>query len=156
MGGCHGGLTLNAIVLLVSVGIFLGTILLVVAGVLLFHLRFWGSTLEMLFAFLLSSFSLAGLGFIPASLARSARSGLVMANLLYFPMLFLSGAAIPFEMLPAFLRSFAKILPLTHAIRLMQGVWLGGHLWDYPVELVILAAVLGAGVFVPVLMFRWE
>ncbi len=28
MGGCHGGLTLNAIVLLVSVGIFVGTILL--------------------------------------------------------------------------------------------------------------------------------
>jgi hypothetical protein len=28
VGGCHGGLTFNAIVLLVSVGIFLGTILL--------------------------------------------------------------------------------------------------------------------------------
>jgi hypothetical protein len=28
IGGCHGGLTLNAIVLLVTVGIFLGTILL--------------------------------------------------------------------------------------------------------------------------------
>jgi len=28
MGGCHGGLTLNAFVLLVSLGIFVGTILL--------------------------------------------------------------------------------------------------------------------------------
>ena len=28
IGGCHGGLTLNALVLLVSVGIFVGTILL--------------------------------------------------------------------------------------------------------------------------------
>jgi hypothetical protein len=28
MGGCHGGLTLNALVLLVSLGIFVGTILL--------------------------------------------------------------------------------------------------------------------------------
>jgi hypothetical protein len=28
IGGCHGGLALNALVLLVSVGIFLGTILL--------------------------------------------------------------------------------------------------------------------------------
>jgi len=27
-GGCHGGLTFNAIALMVSVGIFLGTILL--------------------------------------------------------------------------------------------------------------------------------
>jgi len=28
ISGCHGGLTLNAIVLLVTIGIFLGTILL--------------------------------------------------------------------------------------------------------------------------------
>jgi hypothetical protein len=28
MSGCHGGLTLNALVLLVTLGIFLGTILL--------------------------------------------------------------------------------------------------------------------------------
>jgi hypothetical protein len=28
LGGCHGGLTLNTLVLLVSVGIFVGTILL--------------------------------------------------------------------------------------------------------------------------------
>ena len=28
VGGCHGGLTLNALVLLVTVGIFIGTILL--------------------------------------------------------------------------------------------------------------------------------
>ena len=28
LGGCHGGLTFNAIVLLISLGIFVGTILL--------------------------------------------------------------------------------------------------------------------------------
>ncbi|MBN1435047.1 ABC transporter permease [Candidatus Fermentibacterales bacterium] len=133
-----------------------GVVLLLLAAIVLWGVRFWGSLPEFLAAFLLCSISLAGLGFIPASLARTARGGLVAANLLYFPMLFLSGAAVPFRMLPPFLKGFAQALPLTHAVRLMQGVWLGGSLLDYPLELAVLVAVMLAGLLVACLFFRWE
>ena len=133
-----------------------GVILLLIAGVLFYDLKFFGNVFEFVFVFLLSSASIAALGFIPASLAPTARSGAVIANILYFPMIFLSGAALPWFMLPDFLKDISLAFPLTHAIKLMQGVWLGGHFWDYPVHLMVLTGFILAGLFVSVKYFKWE
>lgn len=133
-----------------------GIILLLLAGALVFGARLPGDPLQFAVGFLLSALSVSALGFIPASLAPTARSGLITANIMYFPMLFLSGAALPSQMLPSFLRSFSMVLPLTHAIRLMQGLWLGGDLVDYPVQIAVLTGVLVAGTAVSVRWFRWE
>lgn len=134
----------------------LGVFLLLIAGVVLFNMHFRGNILEGVAAFLISSFGIAGLGFIPASLARSARSGTVISNSLYFPMLFLSGAALPRQMLPGFLKTASEILPLTHAIRMMQGIWLGESLWNFKVEIAVLGGILLAGTFVATRLFRWD
>lgn len=133
-----------------------GVILLLIAGFALYDLKFLGNFFEFVFVFLLSAGSVAALGFIPASLAPTARSGVVIANIMYFPMLFLSGAALPHFMLPDFLKDVSQVFPLTHAIKLMQGVWLGGHFWDYPVHLAVLTGFIFAGLFVSVRFFRWE
>ena len=134
----------------------MGVVLLILAGVLFFSMHFWGNPLEAVVAFLLGCGALAGLGFIPASLAPSARSGMVIANLLYFPMLFLSGAALPQDMLPGALRAVSQAFPLTHAIRLLRGVWLGDHLLEYPLEIAVLLGTLAAGAFFAARMFRWD
>jgi ABC-2 type transport system permease protein len=133
-----------------------GVILLLAAGFLFFDLKFMGNIFEFLLAFVLSAGSISALGFIPASLAPTARTGVVTANILYFPMLFLSGAALPWFMLPEFLKEVSLGFPLTHAIKLMQGVWLGGHLADYPVQLAVLGSFVIIGLFVSVKHFRWE
>ena len=133
-----------------------GVILLLIAGITIFDLQFWGTIPEILFAFMLSALSISALGFIPASLAPTARSGVMTANIIYFPMLFLSGAALPLHMLPPFLQTFAQVLPLTHVIKLLQGLWLGGHLWDYPIQLAVLTGVLICGILVSARFFRWE
>ncbi|MCK5840615.1 MAG: ABC transporter permease [Candidatus Sabulitectum sp.] len=133
-----------------------GVILLLIAGFVFYDLKLFGNVFEFVFVFLLSSASIAALGFIPASLAPTARSGAVIANILYFPMIFLSGAALPWFMLPDFLKDISLAFPLTHAIKLMQGVWLGGHFWDYPVHLMVLAGFILAGLFVSGKYFKWE
>jgi len=133
-----------------------GVILLLAAGILLFNLKFFGNVFEFLLVFGLSATGISAMGFIPASLASSARSGQVIANTMFFPMLFLSGAALPHSMLPEFLQNVSQIFPLTHAIKLMQGVWLGGHFWDYPVQLAVLSGITAAGFIVSVKFFRWE
>jgi len=140
-------------ILVVSI---MGVVLLLAAGVLIFGMNFWGNALEALAAFLLACGAVAGLGFVPASLAPSARSGTVIANILYFPMLFLSGAALPRDMLPEFLKTVSEVFPLTHAIRLMRGVWLGDHLADFPVEIAVLAGFVVAGGFFAARLFRWD
>lgn len=133
-----------------------GVILLLLAGILFYDLKFWGNLFEFIFVFLLSSAGVAAMGFIPASLAPTARSGAVIANILYFPMIFLSGAALPWFMLPDFLKNFSLIFPLTHAIKLMQEVWLGGHFWEFPLHIAVLAVYIFAGLFISVKFFRWE
>ena len=44
--------------------------------------------------------------------AKEAESASAVANAFLFPMMFLSGTFFPVEMMPDFLQSFAKLLPL--------------------------------------------
>lgn len=134
----------------------LGVLLLLVVGIVLFNMHFRGNIFEGIAAFLISCCGMAGVGFIPASLSRSARTGTAISNTLYFPMLFLSGAALPRQMLPDFLKTFSEVLPLTHAIRMMQGIWLGESLWNFKVEIAVLGGILLAGTFVAARLFRWD
>ncbi len=44
--------------------------------------------------------------------AREAQSAAAAANAISFPMMFLSGSFFPIELMPGFLQTFAKTLPL--------------------------------------------
>ena len=43
---------------------------------------------------------------------------------IFYPMLFLSGAAIPRSIMPDFLQQIAGFLPLTHVVILVEDLWL--------------------------------
>jgi ABC-2 type transport system permease protein len=60
----------------------------------------------------LDVFAFVGLGMILTRVAREAESASAAADALMFPMMFLSGTFFPVEMMPEFLQTFAKILPL--------------------------------------------
>ena len=73
---------------------------------------------------------------------------------LFFPMLFLSGAGLPQEMLPDSLVTFSQFLPLTHVVNLLKGLWFGDG-WNITAVVVlvlmfIIATILSAKTF------RWE
>ena len=53
-----------------------------------------------------------GIGMLLTPFAKEAESASAVANAFLFPMMFLSGTFFPVEMMPAFLQSFAKLLPL--------------------------------------------
>jgi ABC-2 type transport system permease protein len=66
-----------------------------------------------LFAFIvLEVFAFGGLGMILTRVANEAESATAAANFIMFPMMFLSGSFFPHEMMPGFLQTIAKILPL--------------------------------------------
>jgi len=60
----------------------------------------------------LDVFSFVGIGMILTRLVKEAQSASAAANAIMFPMMFLSGSFFPLEMMPDFLQSFAKTLPL--------------------------------------------
>lgn len=143
---------LGALMLVTLVGI----LLLVLAGVLVFGMQFRGNVLEVVPALLLSMLSISAVGFIPAGMASTARGGMIAGNILYFPMLFLSGAVLYKPMMPDFLQTASLVFPLTYVIELLQGLWLGGHLVDYPLQIGVLAAVTGICSAIAVRGFRWD
>jgi len=66
-----------------------------------------------LFAFIVFEvFAFGGIGMILTRVANEAESATAAANFIMFPMMFLSGSFFPLEMMPGFLQTIARILPL--------------------------------------------
>ena len=66
-----------------------------------------------LFVFLvLEVFAFGGIGMILTRVANEAESATAAANFIMFPMMFLSGSFFPLELMPGFLQTIARILPL--------------------------------------------
>lgn len=59
-----------------------------------------------------TAFAFSGLGMLMGRLAKDAQSAAALANVITFPMMFLSGSFFPMEQMPGFLQAFAKVLPL--------------------------------------------
>ena len=133
-----------------------GTGLLILAAVLTYHIRFDGNALLFLAAFTLSALSFFSLGFVIASLASTTRVAQVVGMVIFYPMLFLSGAAIPIEIMPDAIRKVAGFLPLTYVVDLLQATWFGEPLADQLSGILILGGVLIAGSALSALTFRWE
>jgi ABC-2 type transport system permease protein len=60
----------------------------------------------------LEVFAFGGIGMILTRVANEAESATAAANFIMFPMMFLSGSFFPLEMMPGFLQTIARILPL--------------------------------------------
>jgi ABC-2 type transport system permease protein len=134
----------------------LGMTLLVIAAKVVYGLRFNGSPLSVAAAFVLSSLSFFALGFVLAGLLPTARTAQIVVMVLFYPMIFLSGATIPWEGLPESIRQFAQVLPLTHVVSLLRGLWMGDPWEKHLTEVGILAVLLIVGVLVSSKTFRWE
>jgi ABC-2 type transport system permease protein len=60
----------------------------------------------------LEVFAFGGIGMILTRVANEAESATAAANFIMFPMMFLSGSFFPLDMMPGFLQTIARILPL--------------------------------------------
>jgi len=60
----------------------------------------------------LDVFAFVGIGMILSRFVKEAQSAAAAANAIMFPMMFLSGSFFPIEMMPGFLQTLARILPL--------------------------------------------
>ena len=134
----------------------LGMVLLVIVGALAYSIRFEGSIPSVLAGFTLSTLSFLSLGFVIASLAPSARVAQTVGMVLAYPMMFLSGATIPLEVLPAGVQRIADFLPLTYVVRLMRGLWVGEPWSNLLPEVVVLTGMLVVCSAISARFFRWE
>ena len=100
-----------------------GVALLVCVGMALFGARLPGARLWVVPALLLTGIAFLAQGFAVAALAKTSRLAQAVGNLALLPMLLLSGAMIPFETFPDGLKVVSQVLPLTHAVKMLRGLW---------------------------------
>jgi ABC-2 type transport system permease protein len=134
----------------------LGMLLLVIAGKLVYHMRFEGNFFSVLGGFVLCSLSFFGIGFIIAGTMPNARTAQIVGLVLLYPMIYLSGASFPREMLPETIKKISTFLPLTYVVNLMRGLWIGEAWNQHITDVIVLVAMLVVGVLVSVKLFRWE
>jgi len=134
----------------------LGTILLVIVGKIVFNLHFLGNLPSFLIAFLISVICIFSIGFLIAAVAPNSRAANAIAYLVYFPMLFLSGATVPLQIMPQAIVTISKFLPLTYCVEILQGTWLGNPLSDFVRAIVILLVISVVCIGASIKAFRWE
>jgi len=133
-----------------------GLVILALIAKVLYGLRFQGSWISVFGGFTLSALAFFSLGYLVASLSPTARVAQVVGQFLFFPMMFLSGATFPPQMLPAGARRVMDFLPLTYAVRLLRGLWMGESWGSHLRQVGILLVMLIVGTAVSSRMFRWE
>ena len=116
-----------------------GSLVLVVAGRLIYGAHLPIQRPGALIAFVVGAISFLALGLLIALIARTARAAQAVGMLLFFPMFLLSGAGPPPSVMSAPMAAVAKVLPLTFVVRALQDPWLGkGH---NTVDLLLLVGV---------------
>jgi ABC-2 type transport system permease protein len=134
----------------------LGMVILVLTGKFVFGLRIAGSWLDVLAAITLSALSFYSLGYLLASLVPTARAAQAVGMVIFFPMMFLSGAGMPLQLLPEGLRKVSDFLPLSYVVRLIQGLWFGESWSDLWLPVLVLAGILVVATAAATRVFRWE
>jgi ABC-2 type transport system permease protein len=107
-------------------------------------------------AVLIGTTSILSLGFVMASLVRSARFAQALGAALTYVMLALSGVFFAVERLPRWLQLVANALPTTHAVTLMRAIW-SGATWGTQLPTVLaLALIFAVCIGFSSRWFRWE
>ncbi len=120
---------------------FIGIVILLIAGILLYHIQIKGSVPAVCVSFAVSILAMFSMGFLFTAIGRDAKITNLLCYLCYFVMLFLSGATIPDMLFPKTVKTIAGFLPMTHAVDLMQGIFAGDSLMQHGKELLILGIV---------------
>jgi ABC-2 type transport system permease protein len=110
------------------------------------------SFLAMLSAGLLAFMSI---GLVVASLAENTKVALIVSNVLFYPLMFLGGAALPVEMLSPGLQKVSKLMPSNYLVRGLSDIIIDGR--GASVQIIAVLMAIGiAGIVVAGALFRWE
>jgi ABC-2 type transport system permease protein len=133
------------------------TLILVGMARLLFGLDIRGNPLLILGVLVLGALAFLAIGFAISGIANNVETAAAYANLVTFPMLFLSGVFFSIDVAPAWLQPVTRALPLSYLVdalrepmtrsRGLDAIW---------IDLLVLVATFAVGMFVAVRLFRWD
>jgi ABC-type multidrug transport system permease subunit len=133
----------------VTVEIFLARVI--------FHVPNIGNLLSLAVLVTVGTVSFGSLGLVVASVTNTMQETQVINQLIWLPLIFLSGATFPLAYLPDAVQHFGLFLPATYLVTgLQSALYQSRHVWELWVQILALASWAILTFFVAAQLFRWE
>lgn len=134
----------------------IGMIIVLLIGYFAYDCCFSGNILLFIYGFALSGISMFSIGLLIASLSKNAKIAQTVGMVVSFPMMFLSGAGIPIEMMPDAMDKVTKIMPLSYCVSMMRDIWNQATFLDLAGDSLILLAVSVVFTILTAITFKWD
>jgi ABC-type uncharacterized transport system permease subunit len=122
-----------------------------------FHVPSIGNPLSLFLLISVGIISFGSLGLVVASVTNTMQETQVLNQLLWLPLIFLSGATFPLAFLPRTVQRIGLFLPSTYLVNgLQQTIANSATAWSRYAEILSLAAWACLTFFLSAQLFRWE
>ncbi|HUC54478.1 MAG TPA: ABC transporter permease [Candidatus Cybelea sp.] len=123
----------------------------------IFHVPTIGNPISLFLLVSVGVVSFGSLGLVVASVTNTMQETQVLNQLLWLPLIFLSGATFPLAFLPRTVQRLGLFLPATYLVNgLQQTIVNSATAWSRYVEILSLAVWAGLTFFLSAQLFRWE
>ena len=124
---------------------------------IIYHMPVPSNFLSLIIFVCIGVVSFRAMGMIIAATVNSAQEAGILTQVLYLPMLLMSGATFPMTFMPIWLQKIAQFLPATYLFQGMQSIMIAGDSITANLPSVVgLLITLCVAVFVGIKVFRWE
>lgn len=135
----------------------LQVLILLGIGIYAFNMNLVGSLFNMIGMALIGTVTFLSFGFAIAGWAKDENQAAPVANLISFPMLFLSGTFFPREAFPQYLQTITGYMPLTYLAEGLRRIANeGATLWMVRGDILGLLVWAVIGFVIAIRVFKWE
>lgn len=132
------------------------TTVMIVIGKVYYNVTLPNHIGAFLVVFLMGTFMFCTISFAIASVAKTAPQANLFVQMIFLPMMFLSGSTLPYEAMPNWMQKLSLVLPATYNVKSLKSVLAGGGLegnWENLIAMSIFSLFCIA---FSVKFFRWE
>jgi ABC-type multidrug transport system permease subunit len=125
----------------------------------IFHVTHFGDLFATFILISIGNIAFASLGLVVASVTNTMQETQVINQLIWLPLIFLSGATFPLAFLPQVVQKVSLFLPATYLVQgLGRTIFGSAHIWDHNVLISLGSLVCWAVLtfFLSAQLFRWE
>jgi len=134
----------------------LSLLLMVFAGRRFYPVPLHAHVAEFALAVVATTVAILCMGFVVASWVSTARFAQLIGSVVFYPMLVVSGMFVPLSSMPLPLAVLGNVLPMSHAVALLRGAWVGTSWLVLLPHLGALALTTAICLALTTRVFRWE
>ena len=107
-------------------------------------------------AVVVTTLAILCMGFVVASMVPTARFAQLIGSVIFYPMLAISGMFVPLASMSRPWALLGGVLPVSHAVALLRGAWVGAGWLELLPNLGALALTIAISLALATRVFRWE